>query len=505
MIKRSICAILLLSLFLFMLYGCSAPASPSESLPQDVPDASRTDSAPESTDNSGRTDVSEKTESSDNAENSGNDENSESSPASPSGDLQKVADAKIGDEVVFGSWDQDGKSGSEPITWIVLCQGVGKTLVLSERVLEYQCFKNETADDNYPAALYRDSDLRAFLNDSFYNGAFSDEEKSAILTSRIVSKYKDEHYTELTYETEDNVFPLSVAEAARYVCGVGTNVFGIPSDRVREENPYGTSPISGIAGVSDAMTWWLRDMGPENAKTAAVVYAGEAQRKNHNEQVYKKAGVRPAMWIVYDRSEMEGYEKGDVKPKEDNELKSKIGSLGTGVKFAFGKYDMNPYNMDGYEDLNWTVLEEYDDSFLIISEGQVGAQTFKEKPADGSSIAETCWAESDLRNRINQSGFIDFMFSPQEKDLLMLNHVVTSGEDDRTGGPATDDVLFIPDVLDIEKYFGANASIGSKYWLRSQQSWAPRIGVVYTDGSVGSDVPNKEYGVRLMARIRKPE
>ena len=97
------------------------------------------------------------------------------------------------------------------------------------------------------------------------------------------------------------------------------------------------------------------------------------------------------------------------------------------------------------------------------------------------------------------------MFSPQEKDLLMLNHVVTSGEDDRTGGPATDDVLFIPDVLDIEKYCGASASIGSKYWLRSQQSWAPRIGVVYTDGSVGSDVPNKEYGVRLMARIRKPE
>lgn len=422
----------------------------------------------------------------------------------PSCAAENFANAKNGDILTFGSWDQDGKNGGEPVSWIVLYQGVGKALVLSEKILEYQCFKNGTDEDKYPRALYRDSDVRAFLNGEFYNNAFSDEEKAAILEAKITSEYKDEKYNELTYETQDKVFLLSRDETARYVCGVGTYVFGYPTQRVLDENPYMLSDISNVPGVEKAASWWLRDMGTETPKTAAYVYAASSQRRNYDEAVYNKAGVRPAMWVVYNAKELEAYEKGEAQPKEDEALNKAIAALKAGDKLKFGKCDKNAYNMDGYEDIIWTVLSEDNGVLLLISDDQTGSRRFTAKNADGTSPDETSWAESDLRKYLNDPKQLDTFFSPQEKAKLVLSHVVSTGEDDRSGGAETDDYLFIPDQKDIEQYFSSSsAGIGFKYWLRSQLMWSPRVGCVYNDGTVSSIDPYEVCGVRLMARIKK--
>ena len=414
-----------------------------------------------------------------------------------------LEDLKAGDKFTFGKWEQDGNmsNGAEPVTWIVIRQDVGKALVLSEKILEYMCMQNGTEENKYPRALYKDSDLRTFLNGEFYNNAFSGSEKAMIGTSKIVTKYKDEHYNTLTYETEDKVFPLSRDEAARYVCGVGTIVHGIPTAYVDGEHPYSSSSISGVSGVDKVMTWWLRDMSGEPSKEAAVIYASETQKYTNDLEVYKEAGVRPAMWIVYNEADANGYAEGKVQPKEDAKLNANIAALKVGGKLQFGVYDKNLYSMDGFEPLVWTVIEEYDDCYLLISDTIAGSSTYAFDDKGGD---DTTWAQSSLRQLINSGAFLDMTFTPQEKAKLIITHVVSTGEDERNGGDATDDLLFIPDITEIEKYSGQiSAGIGYKYWLRSQRSWAPYMAYVSGSGDVYSSRPGETYSIRLMATIKK--
>ncbi len=58
-----------------------------------------------------------------------------SNPVDPQVSAQ-FENLKASDTFTFGTWEQDGKSGSEPITWVVLRQDVGKMLVLSEKLLD---------------------------------------------------------------------------------------------------------------------------------------------------------------------------------------------------------------------------------------------------------------------------------------------------------------------------------------------------------------------------------
>ena len=421
-----------------------------------------------------------------------------------------IENVPVGEKFTFGSWEQDGNksNGAERISWIVLKQDVGKVFVLSEKILEYDYFMKPTESEQFPRGLYKDSDLRKFLIGEFYENAFTDGEKSMILSSKITTKYRDESFNDLTYDTEDKVFALSKDEAARYVCGVGTYLFALPTDAVNEANPYAMNSISGVPGVEKSMSWWLRDMGGETSKTAAFIYASEIQKYTNDQNVYKQAGVRPAMWIVCNEADMNAYAEGKIKPKEDAELNGRIAGLKVGDKIRFGKYDKDLYSMNGFEDLYWTVIDEDDGSFLIISDTNAGKgySVFAETTAEGSNPEETSWAESYLRSYINSEEFLEMTFTPQEKAKLLLTRVVSTGEDDRNGGNETEDLLFVPDVSELEKYFPSQEDRKAgydKYWLRSQRSWAPYIAYVSSDGSVYNDAPTKSHAIRLMARIEK--
>ena len=415
-----------------------------------------------------------------------------------------LENAKTGDTFEFGKWEQDGKNGDEPISWVVIYQDVGKALVLSDKILEYDYFKAGTDDQPYQPCLYKDSDVRAFLTGDFYNKAFSDAEKSMILTSKITTKYKDEHYNALTYETEDTVFALSRSEAARYVCGVGTTVFGLPTKRIENDNPYDMSSITPVDGIEKVMSWWLRDMGVDSSKYAAVIYASNTQKSTNDLNVWKKAGIRPAMWIVYNEADMNGYAEGKVQPKADAALDQKIASLHIGDKIEFGVYDRDAYSMNGYEHLVWTVVAEDDDSFTLIANNSIGKMAFMTSP-DGGNIEEATWAQSDICKYVNGKDFIKLTFTPQEEAKLLVTHVKTSGYDDRTGGDETDDLLYIPEASEINKYLSDSEKgfAAQKYWLRSPESWAPYIAFVYSDGTVGSSRPTESLAIRLMARIKK--
>ena len=90
--------------------------------------------------------------------------------------LSNVADAKPGDIVIFGSYEQDNdeSNGTEDIEWLVLDNTDGKLLVISKDILNYMRYSETTTVWEY-------SDLRTWLNGEFYDLAFSDDEKSSIV------------------------------------------------------------------------------------------------------------------------------------------------------------------------------------------------------------------------------------------------------------------------------------------------------------------------------------
>ena len=86
------------------------------------------------------------------------------------------------DTVTFGTYPQDDVTGNskEPIEWIVLDKVGDKALLMSKKVLDKKPFCNTNRHSNW-----EESDLRNWLNNDFYNQAFSDKEKESILTESI--------------------------------------------------------------------------------------------------------------------------------------------------------------------------------------------------------------------------------------------------------------------------------------------------------------------------------
>jgi hypothetical protein len=110
--------------------------------------------------------------------------------------------AKSGDIITFGSYPQlaNGKDRT-PIKWQVLKNTGNEMFILSDYLLDCKRYYKEFVD-----ITWRDSDLRKWLNEDFYQTAFHDSEKRFIKTTLCTDN------GEGTPNTEDNVFLLSVNE-----------------------------------------------------------------------------------------------------------------------------------------------------------------------------------------------------------------------------------------------------------------------------------------------------
>lgn len=95
----------------------------------------------------------------------------------------QFATVDVGDTLTFGTYEQDGdkENGSEEITWIVVGKEDDKILLISEKILEVLPFQTEKTE----TLNYETSTIRKFVNETFYNEAFTDEEKSKIISYRM--------------------------------------------------------------------------------------------------------------------------------------------------------------------------------------------------------------------------------------------------------------------------------------------------------------------------------
>ncbi len=174
-------------------------------------------------------------------------------------------DIKVGDYISFG--DYKGHS-----TWRVLDIRGSEAYITTADLVDEQIF-----DDSYFGWDKEDCFIRLWLNNEFYNEAFTDEERKLIVD-----------------KTGNKVLLLTIEEAHRY--------FKDDADR------YIDMPDAETQG------YWLRDKGlfSDHASLVECDFISMGAISEYGAHVEYPWGVRPSMWIRLNDSD-----EGDVKEKEE--------------------------------------------------------------------------------------------------------------------------------------------------------------------------------------------
>ena len=193
-------------------------------------------------------------------------------------------DIKPGTVVTFGSYEQDNiiMNGTEPIEWYVLYAKDDQALLLSK----YALFSGAYNDD--PVATTWDGcSLRSWMNDVFYEAAFTSQEQKAILTAIVTAEKNPVHSTSAGDQTEDKVFLLSISEAKKFLTDKKL-LKGVPTE-------YAVSNGTRVT-PQDTCWYWLRTPGKTRAEAAYVTTEIKINQTGVPVSFYD-SGVRPAIWV----------------------------------------------------------------------------------------------------------------------------------------------------------------------------------------------------------------
>ena len=187
--------------------------------------------------------------------------------------------------VFFGSYEQDNDltNGQEDIEWIVLDKKGDKLFLISKYALDSQPY-NETMGD----VTWEISTLRAWLNDSFYNTAFSSQEQNMILTTEVSADRNAQFGVNPGNGTQDKVFLLSTEEAEEF--------FWSDLERLCEATAYAEARGVGVNNANGSCSWWLRTPGWDLYVGGCVDAYGVVSCVG--DYVYHLTdGARPVIWI----------------------------------------------------------------------------------------------------------------------------------------------------------------------------------------------------------------
>ena len=186
----------------------------------------------------------------------------------------------------------------EPLQWRILDPATG--LVLCDQCIDAQPYQNLVRNsvdgkfyigDSYTyASDYEKSSIRAWLNEDFYNTAFTDAQKQSIQAAALNNDAYQQHpYMNLNSKpTTDKIFLLSYTQAGDSAYG-----FAEKADRVAVCTDY--AKCQGIimySGTDASFRWWLRSPGSFCGDACIVELDGSLSGGG---RVYATGGgVRPA-------------------------------------------------------------------------------------------------------------------------------------------------------------------------------------------------------------------
>lgn len=191
--------------------------------------------------------------------------------------IKNLPDIKVGDTIEFGEYEKD------QIEWKVLDVQGNKALLISKYGLDCKAY-----NDDYKAVTWEDCSLRKWLNDDFYNKAFTDKTKKIIIESAVTAEKNPKYGTAAGNDTMDKLFLLSISETEKY--------FKSNEDRKCKPTAYAIKNGVSVNNSNDNCWWWLRSPGYNSNFSALVISDGVVRVFGGNVSLSNGA-VRPALWI----------------------------------------------------------------------------------------------------------------------------------------------------------------------------------------------------------------
>jgi len=209
-----------------------------------------------------------------------------------------------GEHIIYGSYQ------GETIEWRVLDKKGDEVLLISEYGLDAQPFDTSGKE----RVLWKDSTIRKWLNDNFYNSAFSEDEKENIVLSysegfeennNSIHPMGGKPNAHLERETEDKLFLLSYTELVQYFAespGMGYYELWRGYDELLcYPTEYAKQQLEPLY-KTDACAWWLcnpqYDTGDGFSNCVEVITAF-GTREAAQMMNTRRYAVRPAMWVTW--------------------------------------------------------------------------------------------------------------------------------------------------------------------------------------------------------------
>ncbi len=195
--------------------------------------------------------------------------------------IKPTVSVEVGDYITFGTYEQnDVDDGKEEIEWKVIDVKEGKALIISKYCLDAKPYNTE-----HTSLTWENCTLRKWLNEEFYDIAFTAEDKL-----RISEESVD--------DTKDKVFLLNIEEVNKY--------FSNDGDRIATSTVYAVNQCSQVSSDNGGSWWWLRTSSSDSYRVPYVMaYGGvndygsdfDGVLNAEGDVVYGRIAVRPALWI----------------------------------------------------------------------------------------------------------------------------------------------------------------------------------------------------------------
>ncbi|MBR4313507.1 MAG: hypothetical protein IKP66_01200 [Lachnospiraceae bacterium] len=201
----------------------------------------------------------------------------------------------------FGSYPQNDESGNrkDPIEWLVLEKDIinNRALLFSSKILATDLYYNKRKEK----ITWEDSTVRRMLNDSFYNKAFTNEERTKILKTINVNNPNSKYDNDGGNDTEDYVFLLSEEEVRKYFTITKKAEADIIDKKIYAEATEYSKYENQSGDLKYPNSFWLRSSGrfEDSAQVVNQINITGIYLNLTGETVDKEQGIRPAVWISY--------------------------------------------------------------------------------------------------------------------------------------------------------------------------------------------------------------
>jgi V8-like Glu-specific endopeptidase len=211
-----------------------------------------------------------------------------------------LKDAEVGQLVSFGHYEQDDdpSTTNEDILWIVVDKN-GSEL----KLMSLYCLDSAPFMSNDDPVQWSNSYVRQFLNNDFFNRAFSASEQTMIKSVTVKNAPNPLHGTSSGEDTVDKVYLPSLEEAMEYY-GIENCIEGGYEGVYAQATPYAinhsiSTERSGIWLEIPGSTncwWWLRSSGG-NDQNATEIGSGGYLSFNGADATEHHRGLRPIIHI----------------------------------------------------------------------------------------------------------------------------------------------------------------------------------------------------------------